>query len=180
LDTGNKNRFDGDITPSSPVVAYLALGANLGDRRAHLSAAVTHFRARRDVTVELCSPLYETVAVAPEPQPPYLNACVRLRTLLGVRPLLALSLACERAQGRIRDPADRWAPRPLDIDILLYGNQVIRQPDLQVPHPRLLGRPFVRIPLAQVAEPGLSHPVTGEALDQAVDSEDVRKWSEGV
>jgi 2-amino-4-hydroxy-6-hydroxymethyldihydropteridine diphosphokinase len=147
--------------------AYLGLGANLGDRAAAIDAAL----ARLDeagVRVVARSPLYETDAVAPEPQPPYLNAAARVDTALPADALLATCLAVERALGRVRPAGRRQAPRVIDIDVLLYGREVIdRPPDLVVPHPRLLERPFVRIPLADVALPGLAHPLTGIALDSA-------------
>jgi 2-amino-4-hydroxy-6-hydroxymethyldihydropteridine diphosphokinase len=92
------------------------------------------------------------------------------------RALLALCLQVEAALGRVRPPGQMQAPRPIDIDLLLYGASVIVEPPaLVVPHPRLLERPFVRIPLADVAEPGLVHPVTGEPLDRATPSPSVRR-----
>ena len=82
----------------------------------------------------------------------------------------------ERALGRARPPgASSPAPRPIDLDLLLYAGAVINRPSLVVPHPRLLLRPFVRIPLADVAEPGLRHPVTGEPLDSAAPHPGVRR-----
>ena len=114
------------------------------------------------------SPLYETDAVAPDPQPPYLNAAARVETALTARALLAACLDVERALGRVRPPGRPAAARTIDVDLLLYGDAVIDQPpDLVVPHPRLLERAFVRIPLADVALPGLVHPVTREPLDRA-------------
>jgi 2-amino-4-hydroxy-6-hydroxymethyldihydropteridine diphosphokinase len=145
---------------------YLALGSNLGDRAALLAAARDDLAAR-GVSITAPSALYQTDAVADHPQPPYLNQVLRARTQLSPRALLALCLEIESAHGRVR-PAERpRAARTLDIDILLYGNRVIKDPALTIPHPAMLARGFVRIPLAQVAVAGLRHPVTRERLDIA-------------
>ena len=153
--------------------AYLALGANLGDRPAAIARALDALDAA-GVRVAARSPLYETDPVAPDPQPLYLNAAARVETALSARALLALCLDVERTLGRVRStPA---AARTIDVDLLLYGDAVIEEPpDLIVPHPRLLARPFVRIPLADVALPGLAHPVSGERLDRAAPSATVRR-----
>ena len=156
-------------------VAYLAFGSNLGDRAAAIAAALDRLAAA-GVAVRAVSGLYETDAVAPEPQPAYLNAAARVETILPARTLLDTGLAIEAALGRVRPPGQTHAPRSLDIDLLLFDGQVIDQPpDLIVPHPRLLERPFVRIPLAEVALPGLVHPVTGERLDHAAPHPGVRR-----
>jgi 2-amino-4-hydroxy-6-hydroxymethyldihydropteridine diphosphokinase len=155
--------------------AYLALGANLGDRRAAIASALARL-ADAGATVEAVSPLYETDAVTPDPQPPYLNAAARVRTALSAAALLAVGLEVERALGRSRPPGRPQAARTIDIDLLLYGDAILDEPPgLVVPHPRLLERPFVRIPLADVAEPGLTHPVTGERLDRAAPDPGVRR-----
>ncbi|HXJ22019.1 MAG TPA: 2-amino-4-hydroxy-6-hydroxymethyldihydropteridine diphosphokinase [Polyangia bacterium] len=159
------------------VRAYLAFGANLGDREGAIQESLARLSAA-GVEVSACSPLYETDAVAPEPQPPYLNAVARVVTRLDPHALLALCLQIEAALGRVRPPQRPQASRLIDIDLLLYGDSVIQDaPSLLVPHPRLLERPFVRIPLADVAEPGLVHPVTGEPLDRAAPDAGVRvRW----
>lgn len=156
-------------------VAYLAFGSNLGDRAAAIEAALAWLPAA-GVAVRARSPLYETDAVTPDPQPAYLNAAARVDTALDARALLAACLAVEAALGRRRPPGRVQAPRPIDVDLLLFDGQVIDQPpDLVVPHPRLLERPFVRIPLADVAQPGLVHPVTGAPLDRARPDPAVRR-----
>jgi 2-amino-4-hydroxy-6-hydroxymethyldihydropteridine diphosphokinase len=155
-------------------VAYLALGANLGDRRLAIARALDALEAA-GVRVAARSSLYETDPVAPDPQPPYLNAAARVETALSARALLAACLDVERALGRVRPPGRPAAARTIDIDLLLHGDTVITEPpDLIVPHPRLLERPFVRIPLAEVALPGLLHPVTHAPLDRAPPSPSVR------
>ena len=156
-------------------VAYLGLGANLGDRRAAITRALDALNAA-GVRIAARSPLYETDAVAPDPQPPYLNAAARVETGLTARALLAACLEVERALGRLRPPGRPAAARTIDVDLLLYGDAVVDQPpDLVVPHPRLLERPFVRVPLADVALPGLVYPVTREPLDRAAHSLSVRR-----
>ena len=145
--------------------AYLALGANLGDRAKTLCAAINALNQAGRVSA--CSSFYDTRPEGGRPQPRYLNAALRLQTRLGPRALLDLCLRIEWTLGRRRAPGEVNADRPIDIDVLLYGNRCLRGPRLTVPHPRLLERPFVRIPLAEVAEPGLRHPVSGERLDRS-------------
>lgn len=146
------------------MVVYLGLGSNLGDRRAEIARAVAALENHG--RLEAQSGLYETLPEGGALQPKYLNAAVRMQTDRSARELLSACLDIERAQGRVRPSGQDKAPRTIDIDVLLYGSQVIDDPDLQVPHPRLLARPFVRIPLADVALPGLRHPVAGEPLDR--------------
>lgn len=155
---------------------YLALGSNLGDRLALLRAAVGELG--RSIQVVAVSPVYETDAVAAEPQPAYLNAALRARTDLPPRRLLELCLSVERRLGRVRPPGRARAPRPIDVDLLLHGALVVEQPDLRIPHPGLLDRPFVRVPLARVATPGLRHPATGDRLDGAAPDPGVRLFGE--
>lgn len=162
------------------VEAYVALGANLGDRLAQLRAAVAALDAHQGITVTARSRVYETEAVADEPQPPYLNAVVRLAVTLDPAALLAALLATERTLGRVRPPGVRKAPRLIDLDLLLWSDRTVREPELVVPHPGMLERPFVRIPLADVARVGLRHPETGEALDVAPACAAVRPSSESL
>jgi 2-amino-4-hydroxy-6-hydroxymethyldihydropteridine diphosphokinase len=157
------------------MLAYLALGSNLGDRQAEIRRAVGALA--RQGQVEAISLLYETLPEAGAAQPKYLNAAVRIRTSLTARALLVACLDIERAQGRVRPPNGEKAPRSIDIDVLLCDSEVIDEPGLHVPHPRLLGRPFVRIPLAEVALPGLCHPATGEALDRCAVDPGVTPWA---
>ncbi len=156
-------------------IAYIALGSNLGDRRGYLAAAAEALAAAGAVAVQSKSPLYETEPVADHPQPRYLNAVVRVATELPPRALLDLCLEVERGLGRQRPPGRTQAARLIDLDLLLYGARVLDEPGLQVPHPALLTRPFVRIPLARVATRGLRHPLGGEPLDGAPEHPDVRE-----
>jgi len=106
------------------------------------------------------SDFVETAPHGPPGQRPYLNAAAALHSRLEPGPLLAQMLAIEAAHGRDRAGEQRWGPRPLDLDLLLYGDLVIDEPGLVVPHPRLHERPFVLVPLAQIA-PEAVHPVLG-------------------
>jgi 2-amino-4-hydroxy-6-hydroxymethyldihydropteridine diphosphokinase len=163
------------VPPRTATTAYLGLGSNLGDRAALIAAALEALEAA-GVRVLARSALYETDPVTADPQPLYLNAAARVETTLAPDELLALCLAVERSLGRDRPPgAASPAPRPIDVDLLLYGDAVISSRRLVVPHPRLLERPFAHIPLADVAGPGLRHPETGEALDSAAPHPGVRR-----
>lgn len=149
----------------SAVVAFVGLGSNVGDRLGALRAAVRALAALPDTEAAAASPVYETEAhVLPGqgPQPDHLNAVVALRTALAPRALLRRLHAVERAAGR--DPkAPRWAPRPLDLDLLLYGDARVEAADLVLPHPRLRARRFVLRPLADLA-PGLVVPGEGATV----------------
>jgi 2-amino-4-hydroxy-6-hydroxymethyldihydropteridine diphosphokinase len=162
------------VTTAEPTTVYLALGSNLGDRSGAIARAIDRL-ATSGVAIAARSAIYETDPVTPDPQPLYLNAVVRGQTPLSPEALLAVCLDVERALGRRRPPGRSPAPREIDVDLLLYGDAIIgAAPELLVPHPRLLERPFVRIPLADVAAPGLRHPVTGEPLDRATPDAAVR------
>jgi len=131
--------------PRQPVRAFLALGSNLGDRRAHLRLAMS-----RLPDVVAVSGLYETDPVGGPPgQGAYLNCVVELRTTRTPRELLAVAQAAEAAAQRTRD--ERWGPRTLDVDVLLVGDEIVDEPDLIVPHPRMWERGFVLVPLADLA-----------------------------
>lgn len=145
--------------------ACIALGANIGDRRSALRSAIRDLDAHPGVEVLSVSMFYETDAVTlpgAEPQPTYLNAAAVLRTTHPPRELLEMMLEIERAAGRRRD-GRRWASRTLDLDLLLYDDQVIDSPGLTLPHPEMTARPFVLTPLAEIA-PERVHPVTGRTI----------------
>ena len=125
--------------------AFLGLGSNIGDRRSALRQAVSSLP-----DVAAVSPVYETEPVGGPPgQGPYLNLVVELATERTPRQLLELGGRLEAAAGRVR--AERWGPRPLDVDVLLVGDQTVDEPDLVVPHPRMWERRFVVAPLADLA-----------------------------
>ncbi len=143
-----------------PTEALLALGSNLGDRRAALDGAVDALRAAAGVTVLAVSRFLETDPLGP-PQPRYLNAAVLVSTVLEPHALLALCRSIERAAGRVRTV--RWGPRTLDVDIVLYGGLVLASPDLVLPHPRFREREFVLAPAVEIAG-RLVDPLTGKTL----------------
>ena len=135
----------------------MALGSNLGDRNAHLDHAISRLG---DILDDLrVSRFYDTVPVgAPGPQPLFLNAAAVGLTTMAAREVLGTLLAIEQERGRERPYQN--APRSLDLDLILFGDSVIDEPDLIVPHPRFRERRFVLEPLAQIA-PDLRDPVTG-------------------
>jgi 2-amino-4-hydroxy-6-hydroxymethyldihydropteridine diphosphokinase len=133
-------------------LAYLGLGSNLGDRAAYLQGAVDGLAAHSRIRLVALSPVYETEPVGGPPQPDYLNAVVALDTDLDARALLELAKSLEAAAERVE--GERWAPRTLDVDVLMVGDERVEEADLVVPHPRIHQRAFVLAPLADVA-PGL-------------------------
>jgi 2-amino-4-hydroxy-6-hydroxymethyldihydropteridine diphosphokinase len=156
-------------------IAYIGLGANLGDREAQLRQAVRYLHAEAGVQVERCSNLYETEPVGLTEQPPFLNMVARIRTTLRPLPLLDACLRIERALGRVRGV--RWGPRTIDLDVLLYGDAVLELPELTVPHPRMFERLFVLIPLLEVLDEGAPAAVSSrEALETLDGKEGVRLW----
>lgn len=161
----------------NPVTASLLLGSNLGDRSALLRAARAALSATAGEIVAV-SALYETAAWGREDQPAFLNQALLIRTYLSAEDLLTHCLAAEHHAGRQR--LEHWGSRTLDVDILLYGNELIDQPHLIIPHPRLAERRFALVPLAEIAGTG-QHPKLGqlisEMLAQCPDPLPVRRWS---
>jgi len=147
--------------------AYLGLGANIGNREANLRMALRGLT--RMARVESVSSLYESEAVGPE-QPPFYNAVCRIETGLEPESLLRFLKTLEHEIGR-RPGGERWGPRPLDLDILLYEERIVEEEDLVVPHPRLAERAFVLVPLAEIA-PDEHHPQRIETIAQLAESVD--------
>lgn len=143
----------------SVATVYLALGSNLGDRQQNIERAVALLSPR--VRVERLSSLYQTRPEGFREQPMFLNAVLRGRTSLSPQALLRRAKEIEEELGR--RPSFPNAPRPIDIDILLYGDRVLDTPELVIPHPRLVERAFVLVPLMEIA-PHLRHPGTGQAV----------------
>jgi len=139
---------------------YLALGSNLGDREARLREAVARLEAA-EVRILRRSPVFETEPQDLRDQDWFLNAVLEAETALFPMQLLARTQEIEREMGRRRGRVS--GPRSIDLDILLYGNFVIRTPQLEIPHPRMTARRFVLEPLAALA-PDLRHPVTGRSV----------------
>lgn len=147
--------------------AYIGLGSNLGDRIANLEAA------RRAIEsgggkIQAASQIYETAPWGPVAQGDYLNQVIRIETGKTPRALLDALRAIETALGRDRANEVRYGPRKIDLDILVFGTERIDEPDLTIPHPRILERAFVLVPLAEIA-PGLTIGGVGirEALRRA-------------
>ena len=151
---------------SDPVTAHLGLGSNVGDRLETLTSAVFALDESDGITVVGVSGVYETAPWGGVDQPPFLNMVVAVHTTLSPHALLDEVQATEAAYGRDRAAEQRWGPRTLDIDILLYGEVVLDEPDLTIPHPRLTERAFVLVPLMDVA-PGLTLP-DGTRLSRAL------------
>ena len=140
-----------------PTQVYIALGANLGDREQNLRAALDQLARHPQVELRRISPLIETDAVGgPDGSPPYLNAAAELATTLRPAALLDVLMDIERSLGRTR--RERWEPRPIDLDILLFGDQIVSTDALVIPHPLMHERRFVLEPLAAIA-PDAVHPV---------------------
>lgn len=149
---------------------FLGLGANVGNRRENLRMALRLLAER--CTVVAVSSLYRSEAVVPEGQPSgpdYLNAACEVATDLSPDDLLHFVKRVEHDVGR--RPAERWAPRPIDVDILLYDDIMISSPDLTVPHPLLAERSFVLLPLAELAA-GVTHPVLGKTIGELAEDAD--------
>lgn len=148
-----------------PIHACIGLGANLGDPAAALREAFEALARLPATRLLAASRLYRTPAWGRTDQPDYVNAAALLETALDPQALLAALLDIERRAGRVRD-GDRWGPRTLDLDLLLYDDRVIDLPGLRVPHPHLHERAFALVPLAEIAaaEPFPGHGCVGDAL----------------
>ena len=140
--------------------AYIGVGANLGNRRESIAAALDLLRAEAGVEVVAVSSLRETEPVGYENQPRFLNGAAALETELPPRELLQGLLEIERRLGRVRGEGPRFGPRTIDLDLLLYGDEILEEPGLVVPHPRLHERRFALEPLAEL-DPALEVPGRG-------------------
>jgi len=148
--------------------AYIALGANLGDRRANIEQALALLRATPGVQVTRLSSLHEYPAVGgPSDSPTFLNGAAELRTALSPKALLQRLLEIERSLGRTR--REKWGPRIIDLDLLLYDDQVIHEHELTVPHPLMHERQFVLEPLAEIAADA-RHPIIKRSISDLLDA----------
>ncbi|MBD2446939.1 2-amino-4-hydroxy-6-hydroxymethyldihydropteridine diphosphokinase [Nostoc sp. FACHB-152] len=146
------------------MLAALALGSNLGDSQTILETAIAQLAALPGIELKSASSWYKTKAVGP-PQPDYINGCAILQVAMTPQLLLDTLLATEQKFGRVRQ--ERWGPRSLDLDLLLYDQVILDTPTLQIPHPRMRERAFVLVPLAEIA-PDWIEPVSGYAIKQLV------------
>jgi 2-amino-4-hydroxy-6-hydroxymethyldihydropteridine diphosphokinase len=143
------------------VKAFVGLGSNLGDREAQIRMALDELAKLPGTRVIRASSLYDSEPAGEVEQPNFLNAVAQIDTELTARQLLWNLLLIERRLGRVRSA--RWGPRSIDLDLLMFGELVVEEPDLQVPHPELASRSFVLVPLVEI-DPLLVHPVTGHTM----------------
>jgi 2-amino-4-hydroxy-6-hydroxymethyldihydropteridine diphosphokinase len=155
------------VSPQDANTAYLSLGGNLGDPERSMASALQMLDSEANVQVTKVSSLYRTPPWGKLDQPDFLNIAAQLSTTLAPHALLDLCLDIERRLKRVR--GERWGPRLIDIDILVFGDRVIHEDGLEVPHPRMLQRAFVLAPMAEIA-PDLV--VAGERIAQRLSRAD--------
>ena len=147
---------------------FIGIGSNEGDRFSAISKAVQQLASSSQIALVQMAPIIETKPVGGPPQGDYLNTVVEINTDISARDIWVLLKEIEKRLGRVVTSV-RWGPRPIDLDILLYGDTVINTPDLQVPHPRMHERFFVLQPLAELA-PDLIHPILQQSMTQLLQS----------
>jgi len=157
------------------VSVYLGLGSNMGERQDNLQKALDYISQR--MRIENKSSIYDTAPVGDDNQARFLNMVCQVTTSMPANTLLFLLKGIENKMGRMPGPPNR--PRPIDIDILLYGNEIIDTPDLKVPHPRMLERAFVMVPLAEIA-PDVVHPVQKQSIKALLDAIRGKEGVQGV
>ena len=155
------------------VTVYLGLGSNMGERQDNLDKALDYLSQR--LRVAEVSSVYDTEPMGNPEQPRFLNMVCQVNTMLKPKDLLTLAKGIERKMGRT--PGKPNLPRPIDIDILFYGDEVINTPELVIPHPKLTQRAFVLVPLAEIA-PDLVHPVNKKTIKEII--KEVKRGVQGV
>ncbi|WP_421849239.1 2-amino-4-hydroxy-6-hydroxymethyldihydropteridine diphosphokinase [Oricola sp.] len=168
---------------SECVIAVLGLGGNVGEVPETMRGALLRLDAQPQCHVIGASSVYRTPPWGPVEQDWFHNACATIRTRLSPEALLACVLETERAFGRVRD--QRWGPRTLDIDILMYGDMEVSNDDLTIPHPRMTDRAFVMVPLAEIAadlELGGRYvrDIAAGFADEPLERTDYRIWGKGA
>jgi len=142
--------------------AFIGLGSNLGDRETMIRMALDDLARMPSTQLIRASSLYDSEPVGEVEQPNFLNAVAMIETAMTPRQLLWNLLLIEKRLGRVR-PQQRWGPRTIDLDLLLYDRLILDEPDLKVPHPEMTRRSFVLVPLVEL-EPLLVHPITGQTF----------------
>jgi 2-amino-4-hydroxy-6-hydroxymethyldihydropteridine diphosphokinase len=145
------------------MLVYIALGSNLGDKLDNCRRAIEAIRSDPRNRLLKCSPFYHTEPVGEKKQDWFVNGVLGVETSRGPREFMDFLLAIEKTMGRVR--GERWGPRIIDLDILFFGQEVIREDGLQIPHPRIQERGFVLVPLRDIA-PHLVHPLLGKSISQ--------------
>lgn len=143
-------------------ISYILLGSNLGDREKYIASAISEISATLGI-IEISSSLYETASWGKHDQPDFLNQVIELKTNLNPKELLAGVLNIEIKLGRKR--IEKWGSRVIDIDILLYGQQIVNEPELSIPHPFLAFRRFCLMPLNEIA-PKYVHPILKKTIQE--------------
>lgn len=162
---------------SHPITAYLGLGSNVGNRELMLRSALAALGQTPGIELIRSSKLLENPAVGgPADAPPFINAAAEIRTTLATHALLQRIMEIERSLGRSR--REKWAPRTIDLDILLFGDHIISSDDLIVPHPLMHERRFVLQPLAEIA-PDAVHPTLQMTIAGLLDNLDGGRKSDG-
>ena len=156
--------------------AYLGLGSNVGDRKAQLDQSIRILNETEGINVIQTSPIYETEPVGYVEQPQFLNQCIEIETSLTPHDLLKACLGTEQQLHRVRDI--RWGPRTLDIDILLYSDDIIETDNLSVPHPRMQERAFVLIPLTDIASDKQNPRLNQKIHDLVFPDDTVKKYKD--
>ncbi len=144
------------------IKSAIALGSNLGDSLNILETTISLLSQHPSIELISYSPWYQTTPIGP-PQPDYLNGCAILETSLTPEDLLQTLLGIEQKFGRIR--REKWGPRTLDLDLLLYGDVILDTPHLTIPHPLMVERAFVLVPLADIAATWV-HPITKKMIQE--------------
>jgi 2-amino-4-hydroxy-6-hydroxymethyldihydropteridine diphosphokinase len=159
---GEADRLTPFASCSATVTAFVALGSNIDEPEQQIGRGLSEIGALPETRIARVSSLYRSAPVGYRDQPDFLNAVAAVETGLAPRALLDHLLAIERAHGRVRDFPN--APRTLDLDIILYGERALQEPDLAIPHPRMHERAFVIVPLVEIA-PDATVPGRGRASD---------------
>ncbi|WP_373232998.1 2-amino-4-hydroxy-6-hydroxymethyldihydropteridine diphosphokinase [Cohnella sp.] len=156
--------------------AFVALGANIGDRESSLKEALRRLANDPGLKVRRISSVYETAPVGFTDQPAFLNMTVSLETELEPLTLLRRLLEIEQEMGRVRDV--RWGPRNIDLDLLVYGEVSMESTELTLPHPRMGERAFVLVPLREIWPPHSTFPWEAEFSSFSLQEEGISRWAD--